>query len=1451
MSEEKSNFLVDRKQGTREVPAFNLLYEWRTKVLNTFLTVVAIAAGVMTATSVIDAINRPGQWTPVILFSLLELVLIILAVFRNIDQRIRAWGVLAVPYIVGLTTLISYGLGSSGRLYLMVLPIGALILIGVRSALFMSTLSAVTMFVMTMLAKAGSLNQLLLSDRNSLIFQDWIAEDVDTIMLLVVIMALLILFYRFQERLIAKERATQTELQLAQDMLEKQNASLEKNIDQRTAELRATNNDLELRNAELTILKNLSEAMSNSLDIKVITRTVGDNLREIFSSEVVLIMLVDDQHQMIHPYYEYDKYEGGYTEYVEPFPIGTGLTSKVIRTAKTLLINNLEEAISNGAYFPPELLAQSDGQLTQSWLGVPIIMSDRVLGVICLADYQPNTFNQHHLRLLETLCSNIGVILENARLFQAEQQRVDELQLITSVQQGLTAKLDFQAIVDLVGDRLREIFKTSDLSIKWFDEQNRLTKIIYAFEHGNQIIVADQGLENSVTFTTLQRTRQPIIWKTLEEGNAISITVPGTDASLSGVHIPIITGSRLLGCITIENFEQENSITDSDLRLLTTITGSLGAALENAHLFNETQRLLIETERRANELSVINSVQEALASKLDLPSIYEMIGEKTREVFKVQVVDITLYDAISNVISMPYSYENGDRSVMETREPFGFRLEVIKNRQPILINKNFKETAQQLGNPVITGEWPKAAIFVPLLVGDRVKGVISIQDLEKENVFSQASVDLLQTLANSMSVALDNAQLFEETQRLLKQTEQRAAELSAINTVSTALASELDVDALIQLVGEQTHSIFGADVTYVALLDKKGGKINFKYLNGEGLPTLNYGEGITTKVLEKGEPILINRDLDIELQKMRTKIIGQIPLSYLGVPILINGKAVGVLSVQNKQSEGIFDQADSRLLSIIASTLGSALQNAQLYSDAGKARMEAEHANHAKSAFLANMSHELRTPLNAIIGFTRIVRRKSEGILPEKQTENLDKVLISSEHLLNLINTVLDIAKIEAGRMDVLPANFRIQALIDLCYHTSQPLIRPNVMFEKVFDEHLGYIYSDQDKIRQIILNLLSNSAKFTSEGKITLAAGLETEDLFSITVADTGIGIPPEAIDKIFNEFQQADATTTRKYGGTGLGLAISLNLAHLLGGEITVKSEVGKGSIFTLLLPLRYQSKSNENFSTNTEEEKTQVSNEINGAQTIRKKKVLVIDNDPDAVYLLQENLGTEEFEVIGATNGAEGIEMAHHIKPDAVLLEISIPGMSGWQVLHELKEDTFTAEIPIILLTIVDKKALGFGLGAADYLVKPLDPDKVRDAIYRVTGHDIARKKRVLIVDDDPMVFSLIEQFLPFEEFEAEHALNGKIGLEKIKISPPDIVLLDLMMPVMDGFSVIRVLREDPNTLKLPIIVISAKDLTLEESNALRKNVYMTMRKQGFEGEKLVGGIKAVLEKAIIKR
>jgi GAF domain-containing protein len=401
------------------------------------------------------------------------------------------------------------------------------------------------------------------------------------------------------------------------------------------------------------------------------------------------------------------------------------------------------------------------------------------------------------VRLLSTLAASLGVALENARLFdetqrlfKAEQERVAELEIINSIQQGLAAELDFQAIVDLVGDELREVFKTPDLQIAWYDEKTNFRHVLYGYEHGQRFTLSP--LPPGGIQERLIKTRQPVVWNTAEEGNSISPVITGTDESKSGVSVPIISSDRVIGAVQLENYKRENAYTEADLRLLTTIAASLGTALENARLFEETQRLLKETEQRNAELAIINSVQAALAAKLNIQDIYDTVGDKIREIFHNTDMGIRIYDPQTNLLYFPYTIENGQRIAIE---PFpladkGFSSHVIRTCETLVINEDIDRAVEAYGSYTLPGtQEEKSAVYVPLVVGNQAHGLINLISMERENAFSESDVRLLQTLANSMSVALENARLFDETQHLLKETEQRNAELAIINSVQAALAA--------------------------------------------------------------------------------------------------------------------------------------------------------------------------------------------------------------------------------------------------------------------------------------------------------------------------------------------------------------------------------------------------------------------------------------------------------------------------------------------------------------------------------------------------------------------------------------------------------------------------------------------------------------------------------------
>jgi PAS domain S-box-containing protein len=499
-----------------------------------------------------------------------------------------------------------------------------------------------------------------------------------------------------------------------------------------------------------------------------------------------------------------------------------------------------------------------------------------------------------------------------------------------------------------------------------------------------------------------------------------------------------------------------------------------------------------------------------------------------------------------------------------------------------------------------------------------------------------------------------------------------------------------------------------------------------------------------------------------------------------------------------------------------------------------QAKEAAEAATQAKSEFLANMSHELRTPMNAIIGFTRLVMRRSKDILPAREHENLGKILSSAEHLLALINDILDLSKVEAGRMEVRPVNIQLEGLVDACLRTVEPMITSErLQLRKELEADLPPIFTDEDRLKQILMNLLSNAVKFTQEGSVTVTARCQN-GMVTVAVADTGIGIPEDKLELIFEEFRQVDSRIVRTYGGTGLGLSISRRLARLLGGDLTVRSTIGAGSTFTVTIPPGADPTQPLMRATR------RPGRDEPASQAEAAKVVLAIDDDPDVIYLLRENLAEAGYRVVGALSGREGLQKARELRPLAITLDILMPQQDGWQVLHELKSEPVTRAIPVIVLSIVDNKALGYRLGACDYLMKPFD----REAILAALAHAPPQQGRLLVVDDDPHVVDLVCQLLEGEPYEITSVADGEAALEAIAQRRPAVILLDLLMPRMDGFALIEQLQQAPLSQQIPVIVLTAKTLTAAEQALLEQSVRTVIQKRGLDRELLIRELRGLL-------
>jgi signal transduction histidine kinase/CheY-like chemotaxis protein len=483
------------------------------------------------------------------------------------------------------------------------------------------------------------------------------------------------------------------------------------------------------------------------------------------------------------------------------------------------------------------------------------------------------------------------------------------------------------------------------------------------------------------------------------------------------------------------------------------------------------------------------------------------------------------------------------------------------------------------------------------------------------------------------------------------------------------------------------------------------------------------------------------------------------------------------------------------------------------------AREKANAANQTKSQFLANMSHELRTPLNAIIGLTEMLKEDAADDGLDDFEEPLDRVFNAGKHLLTLINDVLDLSKIEAGRVELFNETFELKQVLDDVIKTSSTLAAKNEN-ELVIEYHadIDFVTADQTRLKQVVLNLISNACKFTEKGKITVGINKIPQDggdLISIDVSDTGIGMSMEQMAKLFNSFVQADSSTTRKYGGTGLGLTISKQLAILMGGDVVVNSELGNGTTFTatFLADFIGASESLKNLSTQT----SSLIENVVSLENSLGKTVLIIDDDPTVSELMKRQLIKENYKVVVAPNGKEGIRLARDLKPDVITLDILMPEMDGWSVLRTLKADPEVSNIPVIMASILDEKNKGFSLGAADFLSKPVQKEYLMKSIRNLIGNK-DNLKICLIEDDDGLRFTMRE-ILEKQDVKIIEAENGKIGMsilqnEEIK---PDLILLDLMMPVMNGFEFLKAIRET-DLSSIPILVLTGAELTDEERQFL---------------------------------
>ena len=704
-------------------------------------------------------------------------------------------------------------------------------------------------------------------------------------------------------------------------------------------------------------------------------------------------------------------------------------------------------------------------------------------------------------------------------------------------------------------------------------------------------------------------------------------------------------------------------------------------------------------------------------------------------------------------------------------------------------------------------------------------------------------VDVAAQLAaggKGIAVAIPGTERRDEVGRLARSL--AAWEQSAGNRLNLAQAmlevsSEVDLERVIDLTVNRVRETVGADEVFVRLRSADDAVVYSSTSNFD--PKLGEEPDSPGRLAMATEAPVVT---DLRDKRWAPSIRAWAAASELGpalvVPMISGGKTIGVISAVRRVGQAPFSRLESELAAIIVPGIAAGLNVSQLFSELSEANTELERASRVKSEFLANMSHELRTPLNAILGFSELLIDDGDGHFNElTRTEFLKTINSSGQHLLGLINDILDLAKIEAGRMEVVPEPMDFtHATEEVLDAMSAVASSKKIKLVRKARRPLRLV-ADTRMVRQVLLNLVSNAIKFTPEGGTVSVGGSLSETELEFYVADTGVGISADEQERIFGEFEQVQTANQRFQQGTGLGLALTRRMLALQGGRIWVESKPGAGATFRAVLPLR------------TGAEPVLQQPKADGDAPL----VLIIEDEPAAANLIAHQLSIGGFRSVVARDGRQALEMARTLNPVAITLDIVLPELDGWEVLTTLKLDRATGGIPVVVISILDDQVTGRALGAADYFVKPIEPQALLAALgrYSLTHKVKQRTVKVLVVDDEPSALDLLGRVLEPSGFKVLRTTNGADAVRLANQESPDAILLDLMMPGMSGFEVVTALKARAETAEIPILVVTSKDLTSAEKLELNGSVASVLRKGSMASVDIVTWLKQATQAVEVAR
>ena len=1028
---------------------------------------------------------------------------------------------------------------------------------------------------------------------------------------------------------------------------------------------------------------------------------------------------------------------------------------------------------------PSKFIGRDTNAEAKSSYATTIQLGEEEWATLRLVDNQSErSFSTDEQLLIRQVTDQLSLALENARLFQETQRRAQELEIVNKVVSAASGSLDLQSTLQSVADNLVSLLDAQNVGIALInDEKTHLVLAAEAFSTlesstGIGLLIP---IEGNLSTEEVLRTRKPLFIRDVDNNPLLVDSVREALQQRSTKNLlilPLNSEQEVIGTIGVAFFDANRVIAQDELRILETIVAQIAAAVQKNRLFTQVEQS--ETNFRA-----LFSAMEDVVLVINREGRYMQIAPTNPSLLVRTPSDMlgkTFHELLPIDIADSFLSKVQEALISDTKVQFEYELAISGQLFWFLAT--------------LTKLDENSVFWVARDITERKKSEEAIQ---RRNQYLAVSAEI----GKLVTSILDLSTIFARTVNLIT---------DRFNVYHAAI-----------FIVEETG--------FNAVLKEGTGEAGAEMKQMEHSLQLN-DKSIVGSVASTGQLVVANNVLENPLY-MAHPLLAE-TRSELAIPLKIGTRVIGVIDMQSRELNS-FNEDEVSVLQTLADQVAVAIDNARSFELSQQAVMEMREADRLKSQFLANMSHELRTPLNSIIGFSRVILKGIDGPVTELMQQDLTAIYNSGQHLLGLINDILDSAKIEAGKMELAFDEVNIQDLTHSVLSTMSGLIKDKpIEMRQFIEQDTPTVRADAIRIRQVMINLLSNAAKFTEEGSITVNVAPYREDgkkLVKISVTDTGSGISIQDQEKLFQAFSQVDASPTRKSGGTGLGLSICKQLINMHGGQIWVESKESEGSTFHFTLPLF-----------NKENELAEEGNKV----------ILTIDDDPQVIGLYERYLQPQGYHVHSLTDPSRAVEVAKQVKPFAITLDIMMPGTDGWTVLDTLKSDSATRNIPVIICSIVEDIEKGFNLGASDYLVKPILEEDLVNSLDRLNADGSIRE--VLVIDDNPNDLRLIGKMLNDDgRYKPILAEGGRNGWTIISSgTPPHAIILDLFMPEMDGIQILEQLQADKRLRDIPTIVISGMDVTPEQKNKLKEFGQRLLTKGAFNESELLTSIQRSLDR-----